>query len=224
MLIILILILILILIIGPSGFKFADGSSNKLKAGISVPVDSQKKRKQDNDNNDNKNSKTDKEMNMKKKQKVDNNTSSKSDEKPKDTNINNKKKDSEQNRNKSALTAILGNTDSNIKNIQGVLIEDMTVGNGRKAESGNRVKVNYIGKLKSNNKVFDASKGRPFVFKLGRREVITGWDIGVVGMSVGGTRKLTIPPEKAYGKTGAPPTIPPNATLIFEVTLLEVNQ
>ena len=174
----------------------------------------QKKRKQDDDNDNN-----DKEINEKKKQKTENTISSKSNEKPKDIN---KKKDTEQNRNKSALTAILGNTDTNVKNVQGVLIEDTNVGNGRKAESGNRVKVNYVGRLKSNNKVFDASKGRPFVFKLGRREVITGWDIGVVGMNVGGTRKLTIPPEKAYGKSGAPPTIPPNATLVFDVTLLNI--
>lgn len=198
---------------GPSGFKFSDGSSNKLKSGYSelVPVDSQRKRKQDDDDNND-----DKQTEKKKKQKLDKPQSSKIEVKKKDT--------TEQNRNKNALTAILGNVENNkIKNVQGVLIEDTAVGNGRKAESGNKVKVNYVGRLKSNNKVFDASKNRPFVFKLGRREVITGWDIGVVGMCVGGQRKLTIPPEKAYGKLGAPPTIPPNSTLIFDITLIEAS-
>ena len=204
---------------GPSGFRFADGSSNKLKAGYStaVPIESQRKRKQDDDNNDDDNKKIDK----KKKQKLDSTESSKqsnADAKKKNSNI-------EQNRNKNAVTAILGDVGNNgkIKNVQGVLIEDIVVGNGRKAESGNRVKVNYVGKLKTNNKVFDASRNKPFVFKLGRREVITGWDIGVAGMCVGGQRKLTIPPEKAYGKLGAPPTIPPNSTLIFDVSLVEVS-
>ena len=96
------------------------------------------------------------------------------------------------------------------------------MGTGRRAESGKKVKVNYVGKFKTNGRVFDASKGRPFSFRLGRSEVIKGWDIGVQGMLVGGKRILTIPPEKAYGKSGAPPTIPPNSTLVFEVTLLEV--
>ena len=211
---------------GPSGFRFADGSSNKLKSGYSaaVPIESQRKRKQD-DDDDNNDDDNNKKIDKKKKQKLDSTQSSKQ------NNADTKKKNSnatsniEQNRNKNALTAILGDVGNNgkVKNVQGVLIEDIVVGNGRKAESGNRVKVNYVGKLKTNNKVFDASKGRPFVFKLGRREVITGWDIGVVGMCLGGQRKLTIPPEKAYGKLGAPPTIPSNATLIFDVTLLEVS-
>jgi len=208
---------------GPSGFKFSDGSSNKLKSGYSssVPIESQRKRKQDDDDdNDNNNNTDSKQIEKKKKQKVDNPKSSKNND------IKKKDKDSvEQNRNKSALTAILGNTDNSgkVKNVQGVLLEDTVIGNGRKAESGNRIKVNYVGRLKSNNKVFDASKSRPFVFKLGRREVITGWDIGIVGMCAGGQRTLTIPPEKAYGKLGAPPTIPPNSTLIFDVTLMEVS-
>ncbi len=100
--------------------------------------------------------------------------------------------------------------------------------------------MHYVGKLKSNGKVFDASTKKPFVFRLGKGEVIRGWDIGIAshlthsliysltvslginGMMIGGKRVLTIPPEKAYGKSGAPPTIPPNATLVFDVTLLNI--
>lgn len=124
-------------------------------------------------------------------------------------------------RNKAALKAVLGVSGS-VKNIQGVLVEDLNVGAGKKAEPGKKVKVYYSGKLKSTGKVFDASLQKPFAFKLGRSEVIKGWDLGVAGMLVGGKRRLTIPPEKAYGRVGAPPTIPPNSTLIFDVTLLDV--
>ena len=75
----------------------------------------------------------------------------------------------------------------------------------------------YIGKL-TNGKVFDKNvTGQPFSFKLGQGEVIKGWDIGVQGMAIGGERKLTVPPELAYGAKGAPPDIPKNATLEFEV-------
>ena len=110
-----------------------------------------------------------------------------------------------------------------VRIVSGVKIEDIVIGTGKKAEGGKKLKMHYVGRLKSNNNIFDSSKGKPFAFKLGRSEVIRGWDIGVDGMHVGGKRILTIPPEKAYGKGGAPPTIPGNATLIFEVTLLEVN-
>lgn len=86
-----------------------------------------------------------------------------------------------------------------------------------------KVGVRYIGKL-TNGKVFDSNtKGAPFVFRLGGGEVIKGWDVGVAGMNVGGTRKLTIPPALAYGSKGAPPDIPKNAVLEFEVKLLEVK-
>lgn len=128
----------------------------------------------------------------------------------------------EQERNKAVVKAVLG-TSSGVKNIQGVLMEDLEVGTGKRAESGKKVKVFYSGKLKSTGKVFDASLKKPFAFRLGRSEVIKGWDIGVNGMCVGGKRRITCPPEKAYGRAGAPPTIPPNSTLIFDVTLVDVN-
>jgi FK506-binding nuclear protein len=121
------------------------------------------------------------------------------------------------------MQSLLGNNSSSTKNIQGVIIEEIKVGTGPIAKSGSKVKVHYIGRLKSNGKTFDASTTKPFAFKLGRGEVIRGWDIGCEGMKVGGKRKLTIPPEKAYGKSGAPPTIPGNATLVFEVSMLSIQ-
>ena len=127
----------------------------------------------------------------------------------------------EQKRNTEVLKSLL-ETSSNSSNVHGVLIDDLKIGSGPIATNGNRVAVNYIGKLKSNGKVFDASKKKPFVFRLGKGEVIKGWDIGVSGMAVGGVRRLTIPPEKAYGKQGSPPVIPSNATLVFDVTLCKV--
>ena len=125
-------------------------------------------------------------------------------------------------RNKAALSQIMDKGGSNTRNVQGVLIEDLLVGSGATAESGKKVKMGYVGRLKSTGKVFDASGQKPFLFRLGRSEVIKGWDIGVAGMKEGGKRRLTIPPEKGYGRSGAPPTIPSNATLIFEVTLMAV--
>ena len=78
----------------------------------------------------------------------------------------------------------------------------------------------FTGRLKSNNKKFDscgAENGKPFAFKLGKGEVIKGWDVGIVGMKVGGKRRLTIPPKLAYGEQGAQPDIPPHSTLVFEI-------
>lgn len=106
----------------------------------------------------------------------------------------------------------------------GVKIEDIRVGNGPEAKSGKRAQVYYEGRLKSNNKVFDSLKtGAGFKFGLGRGEVIKGWDVGVVGMKVGGKRRITCPPHMAYGARGSPPTIPPNSTLVFEVELKGVH-
>ena len=103
-------------------------------------------------------------------------------------------------------------------------IEDIVVGSGEEAKDGNRVGVHYVGTLTDGTK-FDSSRDRgdPFTFILGAGEVIKGWDQGVLGMKVGGTRKLTIPPELGYGEAGAGSDIPPNSTLIFEVELLSVE-
>lgn len=103
-------------------------------------------------------------------------------------------------------------------------IEDMKVGTGAEAVAGKTVSVHYTGWL-TDGKKFDSSldRGQPFKFPLGAGRVIQGWDKGVVGMKVGGKRKLTIPPQLAYGERGAGGVIPPNATLVFEVELLGVE-
>jgi FKBP-type peptidyl-prolyl cis-trans isomerase FkpA len=112
----------------------------------------------------------------------------------------------------------------------GLQYEDTTPGTGDEATAGQRVKVHYTGWLheptadQSRGKKFDSSKdrGQPFAFGLGQGQVIRGWDEGVQGMKVGGTRVLTIPAELGYGARGAGGVIPPNATLVFEVELLGV--
>jgi len=106
----------------------------------------------------------------------------------------------------------------------GLKLEDLQVGEGQEAQSGKKVSVHYTGWL-TDGKKFDSSvdRGTPFQFTLGARQVIQGWDQGVLGMKVGGKRKLTIPPELGYGERGAGGVIPPNATLVFEVELIGVN-
>jgi peptidylprolyl isomerase len=101
---------------------------------------------------------------------------------------------------------------------------DIKVGTGAEAKSGQHVKVDYTGWLTSGKK-FDSSvgTGRPFSFELGGGQVIKGWDEGVVGMKVGGKRQLRIPPDLAYGQKGYPGAIPPSATLIFDVQLVDVK-
>jgi len=105
-----------------------------------------------------------------------------------------------------------------------LIIDDVTVGSGDEAKSGMNVTVHYTGWLLEGEK-FDSSKDRgiPFEFPLGGGRVIKGWDQGVVGMRVGGVRKLTIPASLGYGARGAGGVIPPNATLVFEVELLGLN-
>jgi FKBP-type peptidyl-prolyl cis-trans isomerase len=105
----------------------------------------------------------------------------------------------------------------------GLKYEDLKEGTGEAAKKGDSVEVHYTGWL-TDGKKFDSSVGKkPFPFKLGVSRVIKGWHEGVAGMKVGGKRKLTIPPELAYGKEGYPPVIPADATLVFEVELLKIN-
>ena len=104
-------------------------------------------------------------------------------------------------------------------------IEDLSVGKGREAKSGDTVHVQYTGTL-TNGKKFDSSYdhgGDPFKFTIGKGEVIKGWDQGVSGMKAGGKRRLRIPSDLGYGEKGSPPNIPPGAGLVFEVELVSID-
>ena len=132
-----------------------------------------------------------------------------------------------------ALAASCSHTDENMahSNITQLIRTDDTVGNGHEAVAGRRVTVHYTGWLYDDSRPdhkgrkFDSSRDRndPFTFRLGGGEVIRGWDEGVAGMKVGGRRTLTIPPDYGYGARGAGGDIPPNATLLFDVELLDVK-
>ena len=102
---------------------------------------------------------------------------------------------------------------------------DIVKGKGKKAKSGDKVEVQYVGVSYSTGQQFDASwdRGQPFRFQLGKGMVIPGWDQDVVGMRVGGRRQLVIPPDLAYGPQGQPPAIGPNETLIFDIDLLRIK-
>lgn len=105
--------------------------------------------------------------------------------------------------------------------------EDLQVGTGAEAKEGDKVKLNYTGRLLKTNFVFDSSTGpgkKPFEFTIGKGGAIKGWELGIPGMKVGGKRKLTIPSRLGYGDKGSPPKIPGKATLVFEVELLSVNE
>jgi FKBP-type peptidyl-prolyl cis-trans isomerase FkpA len=118
-----------------------------------------------------------------------------------------------------------------MSNITELIKSDATVGTGSEAVAGRTVTVHYTGWLyepgkdDQRGKKFDSSRDRndPFAFRLGAGQVIRGWDEGVAGMKVGGKRTLTIPPEYGYGRQGAGGVIPPNATLLFDVELLDVK-
>jgi len=106
-----------------------------------------------------------------------------------------------------------------------LVVEDVEVGEGEEAKAGKKVSVHYVGVAFSTGAEFDASwnRGQPFEFKLGKGQVIHGWDQGVQGMRVGGRRKLTIPSAMAYGARGAGNVIAPHEPLVFVVDLLEVD-
>jgi len=106
----------------------------------------------------------------------------------------------------------------------GLKIEDVLVGSGAAAKNGDEIAVHYTGTLVDGKK-FDSSvdRGTPIEITLGAGEVIKGWDQGILGMKVGGKRKLTIPASLAYGAAGRPPVIPPNATLIFDIELVSIK-
>jgi FKBP-type peptidyl-prolyl cis-trans isomerase FkpA len=123
------------------------------------------------------------------------------------------------------FSASLGvDTATMTKTPSGLRYQELAPGQGEAAAPGQTVSVHYTGWLPNGEK-FDSSRDRnqPFGFTLGAGEVIAGWDEGVAGMRVGGRRKLVIPPDLAYGTAGAPPDIPPGATLVFDVELLDVR-
>jgi FKBP-type peptidyl-prolyl cis-trans isomerase len=116
------------------------------------------------------------------------------------------------------------NPDAMTKTPSGLRYQDVSKGDGTEATAGRNASVHYTGWL-ANGEMFDGSRVRnqPFNFTLGAGQVIAGWDEGVAGMRVGGRRKLVIPPNLGYGTAGAPPDIPPDATLVFDIELLEVR-
>lgn len=117
-------------------------------------------------------------------------------------------------------TASVSSTNQN----QNLKVEILQQGTGEGAKSGDYVTVNYVGTLADGTK-FDSSidRGQPFSLTLGQNSVIRGWELGLIGMKAGEKRKLTIPPELAYGAQGAGGAIPPNATLTFEIDMISIN-
>jgi FKBP-type peptidyl-prolyl cis-trans isomerase len=111
---------------------------------------------------------------------------------------------------------------TNVPSTSELQITEVSPGSGPAAQTGDTVSVHYTGRLEDGT-VFDSSEGRdPFTFTLGQGNVIQGWEQGILGMQTGQKRVLVIPPDLAYGPAGRPPTIPQNATLIFDVELVEI--
>eukprot|EP00252_Welwitschia_mirabilis_P019625 TRINITY_DN4596_c0_g1_i1.p1 TRINITY_DN4596_c0_g1~~TRINITY_DN4596_c0_g1_i1.p1 ORF type:complete len:457 (+),score=162.18 TRINITY_DN4596_c0_g1_i1:1-1371(+) len=162
---------------------------------------------------------------------------------PKEKKKSKKKKNKSKEKNKENNTGTNNTTNGEIKEVSeekpvqseaetirsfpnGLVVETLSLGkpDGKKATPGKKISMYYTGRLQKNGKIFDSNVGRkPFQFRLGIGEVISGWDIGVKGMRVGDKRKLTIPPELGYGVKGAPPSIPGNAWLVFDVELVDVK-
>ena len=107
-----------------------------------------------------------------------------------------------------------------------LVVKDIVAGKGRAAKKGDRLTMQYVGVTFADGQEFDSSwdSGQPFKFQLGKGSVIKGWDQGLVGIKPGGRRELIIPSKLAYGKTGQPPTIPPNAALVFIVDAISVGK
>lgn len=122
------------------------------------------------------------------------------------------------------LTQAGRQTSATSNTASGLKITDEVVGTGPTAQLGQTVTVHYTGKLE-NGTQFDSSldSGQPLEFMIGTPDIIQGWNEGVIGMKVGGKRKLIIPPELGYGPAGRAPKIPPNATLLFDIELLGVK-
>jgi len=210
---------------GPSGWKFIDGSSNKLAAGANIPLSTEQQQALSEKNRSDKKRKYEEKDALREAEvrKV-----NEADKKQKVKALLEKEE-------KKVSPAVQGNTKAAsasaaaaagtgaTKTVEGVIIQTVRSSPaGTVATKGKRIKMHYIGKLQKNGKVFDSSD-KPFTFRLGAGEVIRGWDIGIHGMRVGEKRMLTIPPEKGYGRAGAGPKIPPNATLIFDVTCIDVS-
>ncbi len=128
----------------------------------------------------------------------------------------------------SAVAYVLMNrgpaTGAEVATVSGLKYVDLAEGTGATPQEGQTVTVHYTGTLE-NGKKFDSSvdRGQPFNFRIGKGAVIKGWDEGLASMKVGGKRKLIIPPALGYGERGAPPNIPPNSILLFDVELLDVR-
>lgn len=125
-----------------------------------------------------------------------------------------------------ALVLACGKHAKAIETPSGLSYKDIKVGEGATPQKGQKVSVHYTGWLKQNDQKFDSSldRNQPFEFVLGAGQVIPGWDEGVATMKVGGKRTLTVPADLAYGASGIPGVIPPNATLVFDVELLDVKK